>query len=518
MSGHLKAVIIILAVGLIAMLAYRFTWPYLENSLQTETSDAAVIKHRLRLGMDNWVGYFPMCSPEMQQRLRNRAIQLQCIDDKADYHGRFGRLDRHELELAVATADSYLLNGAEFDFPGVIVAVIDESKGGDAIVADTRKVASLSMLKNSPDLRVAFTPASPSEHLLKSIGAHFDIPWLKQKRGNWRLQTDGSSDALQQLRDKKADVAVLWEPDVSRAIADNNFGILISSKDTDKLIVDILLVDRRYLRDNPEVLQEFLQTYFDTLQYYSRNPDRLRGDLRETTALDDAQIDAMLGGVEWAGLTENAVTWFGVSGSGLYGDEAVIDAINASLDVLIESQDFDHNPLPEQNPYRLTNRLPIEKLYRDHHASGQQTESTPESTFAHRFTPLDEKAWQGLKEIGNLKVDAISFRRGSGALDLDGKQSLDKVAERLKRYPNFRILVKGHTGIRGDAPANLKLSAERAEAVTRYLLVTYNLDPNRILSLGYGGTAPLPKLPGESARAYSYRLPRVEIALVSEAY
>jgi hypothetical protein len=34
--------------------------------------------------------------------------------------------------------------------------------------------------------------------------------------------------------------------------------------------------------------------------------------------------------------------------------------------------------------------------------------------------------------------------------------------------------------------------------------------------VGYGASKPLPRQPDESERAYDYRLPRVELALVSE--
>jgi len=40
---------------------------------------------------------------------------------------------------------------------------------------------------------------------------------------------------------------------------------------------------------------------------------------------------------------------------------------------------------------------------------------------------------------------------------------------------------------------------------------------NRLRVVGLGSKLPLPQLPGESERAYSYRLPRVELSLVAEA-
>ena len=53
--------------------------------------------------------------------------------------------------------------------------------------------------------------------------------------------------------------------------------------------------------------------------------------------------------------------------------------------------------------------------------------------------------------------------------------------------------VRGHTAQSGDPEHNQKLSLERAEAVARYMNVTYNVDPNRIKVLGMGSSQPLPR-------------------------
>jgi outer membrane protein OmpA-like peptidoglycan-associated protein len=103
-------------------------------------------------------------------------------------------------------------------------------------------------------------------------------------------------------------------------------------------------------------------------------------------------------------------------------------------------------------------------------------------------------------------------------LSHDGKVELDSAAQHLAHYPNFRVVVRGHTGARGDAASNQALSLERADAVKRYLMVTHNIEETRLRAVGYGGERPLPRAANESDRAYQYRLPRVELYLASEAY
>jgi outer membrane protein OmpA-like peptidoglycan-associated protein/ABC-type nitrate/sulfonate/bicarbonate transport system substrate-binding protein len=515
MPGHVKAFIAILVVGVIGIFSAKHVLPLLQQALQKETSDAAATKGTLSIGVDNWIGYFPLCSPAMARRMRAAGYQLRCLDDKADYASRFALLGEGELDLAVATVDSYVLNGAAVNYPAAIIAVLDESKGGDAIVARKSAVSSLDALKANAGVKVAFTPASPSEHLLKSVSVHFDLPMLRQKRGAWRVEADGSSAALGLLRAGKVDVAVLWEPDVSRALADPAYVKLIGTEDTDKMIVDVLLASRRMLQERPDVLETLLVEYFETLRDYAENPATLADDVRRETRLDAEQVRAMLQGVSWATLNENGAHWFGVTPSGLPSEEGLLESIQLALGVLLQAGDFDRTPLPSDDPYTITNRQAIAKLYL---AQGGVAAQGNSNTLSRSFNALDDAGWARLKEIGTLKVEPIAFARGTTQLDDDSRAVLDRVAQRLKQYPNYRIVIKGHTGTAGEAGANLALSQSRARAVADYLEATFGIDDDRIRAIGYGGSRPLAREEGESDRAYSYRLPRVEVSLAAEPY
>lgn len=513
MSAHVKVFLALLVLGALAILGAKFALPQVRDALERSTSDAAATQGTLRVAVDSWVGYFPLCSGEMTKRMRAQGYLLRCEDDKAAYAERFRRLKDDELELAVATVDAYVLNGAPHGYPGVIVAVIDESKGGDAIVARRSAVASLDDLKRKPAVRVAYTPASPSEHLLKAIATHFDLAGLKRGGAAQRVEADGSSDALEKLKAGKADVAVLWEPDVSRAVADPAFVKLIGTEDTDKLIVDVLLASRRLLQEKPEAVRIVLEQYFATLKHYQDAPQQLRDEVEDAIDLSPDQVEAMLQGVAWASLTDNGAQWFGVTPTGLPGEEGLIDAVSSAVTILTSAGDFARNPLPDEDAYRITNRQFVSTLYL---AQGGGAAVTGAQSLSRPFTPLDEKGWARLREVGSLKVEPIGFTRGTATLDEDGRAALDRLVERLRHYPHYRVMVRGHTGTGGDPQANVELSKQRARSVAEYLLATHQLDGNRVHAVGYGGSRPLPREGAESDRAYAYRLPRVEIALVAE--
>lgn len=504
MNFHVKAALAIVVVGVLAIFGYKFGAPRVADYLQRGSSDARDSRGHIVVGVDNWVGYLPLCSTEMRRQMRSRGYLFECRDDGADTAGRMQRLQAGEIQFAVATVDSYLLNGAARSYPGTIVSVIDESKGGDAIVAWKDQVARIEDLKSKPGTVIAFTPASPSEHLLKSVAAHFDLAQLKHKSGAWRLETKGSSDALAKLLAHQSGAAVLWEPDVARALANPGIVKLLGTENTRLLIVDVLVAERSLTQKQPEVVAEVLDAYFKTLQHFSDNRDALLAEVRQALDTSPAQTDALLNGVRWVSLAENAQVWLG-SGSSL------VDAIDGTVNILVEAGDFRESPIPDRDPFRLLNSQFVKQLFVPQ--PGQAV--TP--VLERRFPPLDDKAWLSLREVGMLRTRPIMFQSGTAELAYDGKVELDRMAESLRHYPNFRIMVKGHTATGGDPEENVRLSQERAESVARYLQVTYNMDENRLHVLGLGGSLPLPRQAGESDRAYGYRLPRVEIVLVAES-
>jgi outer membrane protein OmpA-like peptidoglycan-associated protein len=327
------------------------------------------------------------------------------------------------------------------------------------------------------------------------------------------MPTDGSSKALKKLQSGKADAAVLWEPDVTRALSAGGMVKLVGTEDTDKLIVDILLAGREFASRKPGAVRDLLDAWFETLQLYQSDNSKLIDDIRKETDLEGAQIDSMLDGVQWSGLLENGTLWFDVQQQNRIGSDGLVEAIEAAAEILVENGDFSSSPVPGSDPYRLTSREFVKQLYLETYPGGSDV--SQENSLSRDFKPLTESQWKLMRRVGTLKVEPVSFRRGTGLLDLDGKNTIDRIAEKVRRYPNFRILVEGHTGLKGDPEQNLKLSASRAQAVARYLMVTYKIDSDRVRALGYGASKPLAKKPGESSRAYSYRLPRVEISLLS---
>ncbi len=507
MNKRLTFFFVFLILGAVGIVGYYFAKPFLAEKDQIALSDSARAAGTISVGIDNWVGYIPLCGKELRKRLHQSGLLLQCEDDNADYAARMKRLREGKLDFAVATVDSFILNGAPEDFPGIIIMVIDESKGGDALIARKDRLSKIDELKTK-NFKIAFTPNSPSEHLLKAVSSHFDIASLRDKKGAWRVEVAGSQDARKKLEAGEVDAAVMWEPDVSRALNTKNLHKLLGTEDTRKLIVDILVVNREFAKNSPDKVKTVLSHYFKTLKSYRDQPALLQEEISLATKLNDAQATALQKGVRWINLTENARDWF--------KNDGLVKTIESTVEILLDHKDFPSNPLPGKDPYRLQYAAFVEAVA----AETSQFGTTPndgETLVDKRFLALSVDQWDSLTEVGTLKIRPITFQSGRAELGDEGREEIDLAAASLLHYPNFRILVKGHSGLRGDAAANRSLSLSRAEAVKQYLSAKHALDPNRIRATGLGSEKPLPRDPGEADRAYEYRLPRVELTLVTEA-
>ena len=73
----------------------------------------------------------------------------------------------------------------------------------------------------------------------------------------------------------------------------------------------------------------------------------------------------------------------------------------------------------------------------------------------------------------------------------DGRQTLNRQAEWLKKYTNYPITIEGHCDERGTREYNLALGERRANAARQYL-IAQGVPASRIKTISYGKERPDP--------------------------
>jgi len=484
----------LIIIIIIAVLAKFLGMPFYEKYLKKSTGTESQYKQTISIAADTFSGYAILRSEAMKKELKAQGIKLEIVDDNADYIARAKALEDEKVQMAVYTVDSYLTAGAAIGkFPASIVMVIDETKGGDGIVAYKGSVANFNDL-NHPDARFVLTPNSPSEFLARVIVAEMNLPLLPEK---WWEEADGAKDVYKRFRSGARDktarkVYVLWQPYISRALGERDAYVLFDTSKLSGYIVDVLVVERHFLRDNPEQVRMVVEAYFRALNAYSQTPDGLVQLVKEDAKLygsenlSTSQAEEIVQGIMWKNTLENYAHFGLITGS---KDVPYLeDSIGKIMTVLLKTDALSEDPLAGKY-----NELFYQATLKEMQSSGfhpgkklnivdgmgPDSNDLDQIRTDNELAALSDEQWEELMPVGTMRVEPIGFLRGTSNLSIVGKRELDNLASRLEAWPNYYLTVVGQTRSEGDQDANRILAKERADTVTQYL-INSGINPNRL--------------------------------------
>ncbi len=480
----LLAAVVWLIVLAVLAIGYRFLiHPRLAGRLREATSSPSQYREEVALAADSFSGYAILRSAGVREELKARQIRLSLMDDKADYPARLQALRDGRVQMAVFTLDSLIAAGSRAgDFPCSIVWVIDETTGGDAIVAYKSAVRSLQDL-DDPAARLVLTPASPSEFLARVMLANFNVPGLTDRAF---IPASGPEAVLAEFR-KAGGTArkafVLWEPYVSRALIEPGAHVLLDSSQVRGYIVDVLVAERAFLRDRPETVQAVVEAYARAAYVFNQQSNGLvklvQDDARQTgiTALDDAQAAKVVQGIQWKNTLENYAHFSLTPSSDRAGLPTLEDMIGNVVEVLIRTGALSQDPLAGRHNTLFFDRILAGMRDAGFHpgkawnaSAGVDAGASREELRSDRqLAALTEAQWSRLRPVGELRTAPIAFQRASAALSLDAGRALEDLARRLQSFPRFYVRVIGQARAEGDPNANRDLAQQRADSVAQAL-------------------------------------------------
>jgi len=131
--------------------------------------------------------------------------------------------------------------------------------------------------------------------------------------------------------------------------------------------------------------------------------------------------------------------------------------------------------------------------------TGPQTEGpmTTESTTS-SVIPGSEQ------DLAQNVGDRVFFELDHSDLSQEARQTLDRQAAWLKRFPAVSVTLEGHCDERGTREYNMALGARRANAARAYL-VALGIQTARIQTVSYGAERPAVLGTGESVWSQNRR-------------
>jgi NitT/TauT family transport system substrate-binding protein len=236
----------------------------------------------IHISSSTWTGYAVIYLANSKGTWKSHGLDVsfKTVEDPGD---RFIALAAGRLEGIATTVDTY----ARQQSNGVAAAEIfpiDASVGGDGILA-SKSIQTVADLKGKT---IAVNQGSVSEFFLAQVLEKNGLSLKDVKELNMKSGEAGAAFVA-----NRVDVAVTWEPWLSKAKARADGQVLVSSKLYPDLIMDSFGFRKDFIQKYPDTVKEFMKAYYDAFDWMQKNQteaNKIIGDAVGETA-DDVKGD-----------------------------------------------------------------------------------------------------------------------------------------------------------------------------------------------------------------------------------
>ena len=124
------------------------------------------------------------------------------------------------------------------------------------------------------------------------------------------------------------------------------------------------------------------------------------------------------------------------------------------------------------------------------------------------------KNWELAELPKKMTLKGVFFDSGTATIKRESFSALETAASFLSQNPTVAVVIEGHTDSTGTMDTNMSLSQRRADAVMKFLVVNYGVDPTRLTARGLGPQEPIASNDSREGRALNRR---IEFRLMEDA-
>ncbi len=232
-------------------------------------------------------------------------VNIKFEDDRANVMAAMARGD---IDADMRTVGEHQGRPRDENTPGVIIGTIDQSLGGDGVVADAG-------INAAADLKG------------KVVAAELNIParlilQLKLKEAgltlkDLQLKDIATADTVAVFADPSIAAVATYEPYMSQAVkisGRQDSKVLFSSKDTPGIITDIIAVRREELAANPEKYRKLLRGIYRAVNFANKDPKKFAELVAPNFNLKGPEVEEMLAGGVVYTTYEDALAYLGPAG------------------------------------------------------------------------------------------------------------------------------------------------------------------------------------------------------------
>jgi NitT/TauT family transport system substrate-binding protein len=246
------------------------------------TSTTTKFTGTIHISSSTWTGYAIIYLANSKGIWKNHGLDVnfKTVEDPND---RFIAMAAGRLEGMATTVDTFARQQSA-GVPAVEIFPIDASVGGDGILA-SKSIKTVADLKGKT---IAVNQGSVSEFFLAQVLKANGLSLTDVKELNMKSGEAGAAFVA-----NRVDVAVTWEPWLSKAKARADSQVLVSSKQYPDLIVDSFGFRKEFVQKYPDTVKEFMRAYYDAYDWMQKNLTeayKIIGDAVGETS-DDVKAD-----------------------------------------------------------------------------------------------------------------------------------------------------------------------------------------------------------------------------------
>lgn len=227
----------------------------------------AMADNAIRMLAPTWLGFAPVHVANDLGCFKEEGIEVsyKFEDDRTNVLAAYARGD---IEVDMRTVGEHQGRPRDASTPGVIIGVIDESVGGDGVIAD-ESIKAVGDLKGKT---VAAEPNIPARLLLQ-----MELKKAGMSLSDLNVKDIATADTAAVFADTSIAAVATYEPFMSQAVkASGRTGarVFFSSKDYPGIIIDVITARADDLAANPKKYQSFLKCIYKAIDYSKAEPDK----------------------------------------------------------------------------------------------------------------------------------------------------------------------------------------------------------------------------------------------------
>ncbi len=298
-------------------------------------SNPAHSADQIKCAYPYWFGFAPTHVASELGYFAEEDLEVSWVFDN-DRANVYPALDSNEINCTMRTIGEHMSRPLTPDSNLIVIGVIDVSVGADGVVGAPGINSVTDLVGKVFAGEINHPGTVMTAHALKQAGHSLSEVDMRL------IATD---DASAVFEDPEVAAVATWEPMMSEIVANTSregSSILLTSKDFNGLITDVVIVNKQDYAANREKYAKLMRGIYRAVDLYKNNPDEFLKVAAPTYDVTPDVMAADLGGVYYTSY-EDALEFFGIGGTQAKLGDVIesLNEINVDLDLMDAPISFD---------------------------------------------------------------------------------------------------------------------------------------------------------------------------------